>query len=880
VSLPPGTRLGPYEVLSPLGAGGMGEVYRARDSKLRRDVAIKILPAAFASDPERRARFAREAQLLAALNHPHIAAIYGVEESEAVTALVLELVEGPTLEDRIAGRAVPVPEALAIAEQIAEALDAAHEKGIVHRDLKPANVKLTRDGQVKVLDFGLAKALDSPGGTGAVSDASQSPTLTAVASRLGVIVGTAAFMSPEQAKGKPVDKRTDIWAFGCVLYEMLQGRRAFTGEDVTDFVVAVMTREPDWAALPAAVPPRIVELLKRCLKKDARERLRDIGDARTEIREALANASAGHPTRADERTPPPRRHARAAAWTVLGALLGAGALGAGLFSLGLIPIRAVAPGAPVVRFSISVPEGAASPRISPDGRLLAFVELNGPRRIWVRPLDSLEARPLSGTEDAQEPFWSADSRFLGFFAKGKLKKVDVAGGPPMDLCDAPEGLGGAWSRDNVIVFAPRSAGRLQKLSAAGGSPVPVTSLDKEAQRHGSAVFLPDGQHLVFWANTTTGGHAYLGSLASPEVTLLPAVTSPPAYAPGALLFRRDGTLLRQPFDLARLQPTGDPTPVAEKVSDFSVSLTGVLVYTPAPPPLQRRLVWVDRKGAVTPLPLAAGDYSDPTLSPDGRQIALVRREPSGAHVYVYDILQGTLQKRTFEGENWFPIWTPDGRQLTFTRGPDYIGPLLQMPADGSGKAAPLVTDEQRGGEKVATSWSADGRLLAFQNNQDVIVREADGTLHPALATPAFEREGRFAPGGRWLAYRSSETGRDEVYVQSYPPGGGKWQISTDGGAQPMWAAGGRELFYKSGNRMMSVATEAGETFKAGTPRALFEMPQPAERDLGDPARYGVTPDGQRFLVVTTGQGESAAGSTQIVVVQSWVEGLARLAPAK
>jgi len=877
VTLSPGTRLGPYEVLSPLGAGGMGEVYRARDSKLRRDVALKILPAAFATDPERRARFAREAQLLAALNHPHIAAIYGVEETDAVTALVLELVEGPTLEDRIAGSAVPVPEALAIAEQIAEALDAAHEKGIVHRDLKPANVKLTEDGRVKVLNFGLAKALDSLGGAGAASDASQSPTLTAMASRLGVIVGTAAYMSPEQAKGKPVDKRTDIWAFGCVLYELLQGRRAFTGEDLTDFVVAVMTKEPEWALLPAAVPPRIVELLKRCLKKDARERLRDIGDARTEIHEALANASTGGVTRVDDRAP--RRHARAAAWMVLGALLGAGALGAGLFSLGLIPIREVAQGAPVVRFSVSVPKGAASPQISPDGRLLAFVGLDGPRQIWLRPLDAMEARPLSGTEDGRDPFWSPDSRFLGFFAQGKLKKIDVAGGPPVDLCDVAGGLGGAWSRGDVIVFAPRSAGRLQKVSAAGGSPLPVTSLDKVAQRHGSAVFLPDGQHLVFWANTTTGGHAYLGSLASPEVKLLSAVTSPPAYASGALLFRRGGTLVRQPFDVARLEPTGDQAPVAERVSEFSVSLTGVLVYTPAPAPLLRRLVWVDRRGAVTPLPLAAGDYGDPGLSPDGRQIALVRRDASGAHIYVYDIERATLQKRTFEGESWFPIWTPDGRYLTFTRGPEYIGPLMRLPADGSGPAEPLVTDAQRGGEKVATSWSPEGRLLAFQNDQDVIVRDADGVLHPALATPAFEREGRFAPGGRWLAYRSNETGRDEVYVQSYPPGGGKWQISTDGGAQPMWGATGRELFYKSGNRMMVVAVEASEAFRAGTPRTLFEMPQP-ERDLGDPARYSVTPDGQRFLVVTTGQGESGAGSTQIIVVQNWVEDLKRLAPAK
>ena len=905
-----GKDLGPSRVLERVGAGGMGEVYRAHDTKLRRDVALKILPAAFAADPERRARFAREAQVLASLNHPHIAAIYGVEEADGVTALVLELVEGPTLDERIAGRPVPVEEALAIASQIADALDAAHEKGIVHRDLKPANIKLTDDGRVKVLDFGLAKALAAEaaratadgeagrlGADGQAVALTQSPTMpfdnrsghpelgrgvtSPAVTRAGLILGTAAYMSPEQARGKAVDKRTDIWAFGCVLFEMLTGQRAFAGDDVADFIAAVLTKDPDWATLPPATPPRITALLKRCLKKDVRERLRDIGDARAEIDAALAAPVADAAPVAAVRRPWRRRFARIVAWVAAGCLMGAAALGAALVGIGLIPLREIPQNAPVTRFSVSLPKGAACPQISPDGRLLAFVGLDASRRIWVRPLDALEARPLPGTEDGWGPFWSPDSRFLGFFALGKLRKVDLTGGPPVDLCDVPDGLGGAWSRDGVIVFAPSAAGRLQKVSAAGGTPVPVANLDRQpsAQRQGSAFFLPDGQHFIFWINTATGGHAYLMSLTSSEATLLPAIASPPVYASGALLFKRGSTLMRQTFDPARLDSMGNPVPVLENISEFSVSPTGVLVYTPAPAAVVRRLVWVDRHGATTPLPMTPGDYGEPSLSPDGRQIVLVRRDASGAHIYVYDIERAALQKRTFEGENWFPIWTPDGRYLTFTRGPQSVGPIVRLLADGSGQVEPLVTDEQRGGQKVATSWSSNGRLLAFQNNQDVIVRDADGVLHPTVATAAYEREGRFAPGGRWLAYRSGVTGRDEVYVESYPPGGGKWQISADGGAQPMWSKSGRELFYKSGNRLMVVAVETGETFRAGPPLLLFEMAQP-ERDHGDPARYGVTPDGQRFLVVTTGQGEASVGATEIVVVQNWFDELKRLVSVK
>jgi Tol biopolymer transport system component len=877
MTLAPGTRLGPYEIVAPLGAGGMGEVYRAHDTKLKRDVALKVLPDSFACDPDRLARFTREAQTLASLNHPNIAHIYGLETSGGVAAIVMELVEGDDLSKRIARGAIPLDEALPIAKQIAEALEGAHEQGIIHRDLKPANIRVRPDGTVKVLDFGLAKALEPPGEPSA--EVMNSPTLTARATRMGVILGTAAYMAPEQAKGRTVGRRADVWAFGAVFYEMVTGSRAFPGEDVSDTLAAVLRGEPDWARLPATLSPALGTYIRRCLHKDQRQRIHDIAD----VRLALEGAFETDPPQTTAPAPPAATRGRLAWMIALGiaAVVIAALAVPALRSLWQTP--PLEP--PVMRFTIAPPDGVrltSAPMISPDGTRVVFA---GGGALFVRPLDTLAAQRLPATEGAGFPFWSPDSRSIGFFASGKLKKVDVAGGPAVAICDAPDGRGGAWSRTGVIVFAPTLATALQQVSADGGTPAPATTLNAVTQAisHKWPQFLPDGKHFLYFTVAAAGSTGiYVTSLGSKTSTLLVLTDARAEYAPpGDLLFLRGTTLMRQPFDTAALRLTGDAAPAAEDIAlpgsndaAFSVSHTGVLAYSTGQDAALRRMVWVDRRGGTTPLALASGFYDSPALSPDGQQIVLIVRDATGSHLWVYDIARGTLGKRTFDGrDNSLPIWTRDGKFLTFGRS----GSLMRVRADGSGTAEPLVTDAQLPGVKVATSWSPDSRLLALQSGQpgDVVVRDADGTLHPTLTTSAGEREGRFSPDGRWLAYRSNETGRWEVYVQSYPQGRGKWQISTDGGGQGMWAQTGRELFYKRGNQMMVVDVELGAAFKAGTPRVLFDMPLP-DRAPDDPDRFGVTPDAQRFLVLTTETAEKTAASPPtITVVLNWAQALKR-----
>ena len=638
MALAPGTHLGPYEVVAPLGAGGMGEVYRARDTKLKRDVALKILPEAFRLDAERLARFKREAQMLASLNHPNIAAIYGFEESDGVQALVLELVEGPTLADRIAQGPIPLDEALPIAKQIAEAVEAAHEQGIIHRDLKPANVKVRGDGTVKILDFGLAKALE-PAGMALQSGPStltQSPTITTPAmTQMGVILGTAAYISPEQAKGRPADKRSDIWAFGCVLYETLTGRRAFDGTSTSEVMAKVIEREPDFGALPATTPLSIRRLLHRCFEKDPKDRLRDIGDARFELKETVAKE------RRDVAEIAPTKHSYLRPGAIAVAIIVITIVG-GMLVMSRVRPPSVEAG--LRQFVMLPPEGTAfgggvidrTPpfAISPDGLRLAFVATDGSghRLLWVRPLSSLNAAPLGGTEGATEPFWSPDGSLLAFFAGGKLKKVNVAGGAPVSLADAPTGSGGTWSRDGVIVFAPSTQSGLLRISEAGGTPTPVTRLSPSGDfGHVYPQFLPDGRHFLYLVRATPSRKGiYVGLLGSPDSKRIVEAREKARYAPpGYLLFLRDGRLMAQAFDASRLELSGDAVPVAESVAfistdgraSYDVSDSGALVYRANGLLAASQPVWVDRSGKTIENVGEPGDYQTASLSPDRSRMA-------------------------------------------------------------------------------------------------------------------------------------------------------------------------------------------------------------------------------------------------------------------
>ena len=684
MALTPGTRLGVYEVTAPLGEGGMGQVWRATDTTLGREVAIKILPDAFASDPERLARFEREARTLAALNHPHIAAIYAVEKSGGTLALVMELVEGEDLSQRIARlrgpgasakqAGLPLDEALPIARHIAEALDAAHAQGIVHRDLKPANIKVRADGTVKVLDFGLAKALDT---TASRASAEDSPTITTPAmTQAGMILGTAAYMAPEQARGKPVDKRADIWAFGVVLFEMLTGTRAFDGEDTTEVLGAVVRLEPNYSALPAEVPAPVRTLLQSCLVKDPRRRVADISTALFVLDKAASLAPPAAATAATSVTSvATAAHRGRVAWTVASvALLGMAAMAAPALRY----LRQSPPPEPAVtRFTIAPPNGVTLtgvPIVSPDGTRVVFAGAeSGGLGLYVRPLDALEAQRLPATEGASWPFWSPDSKSIGFFSADKLKKIDITGGPAVTICDAPAGRGGAWSSKGVILFAPGTAGGLQQVSAAGGIPAPATMLDPatKAVSHRWPHFLPDGEHFLYASMVTAGpgsgsNGVFVSSLGATTSTFLVSADGWAGYAhPGVLLFLRGTTLMRQPFDTTELRLTGEPTPVAEAIglpggnsAAFSASHTGVLVYvTDRQVANNRRLVWVDRKGGVTPLALAPGVYDSPALSPNGQQVVLAVRDTTGERIWVYDLARGTFDKRTFDGPgDNFPIW--------------------------------------------------------------------------------------------------------------------------------------------------------------------------------------------------------------------------------
>jgi Tol biopolymer transport system component len=863
----------------------MGEVYRGRDTELHRDVALKVLSERFAEDPDRLARFKREAQVLASLNHPHIGAIYGVADFPGGRALVLELVEGPTLADRIAAGPIPLEEALPIARQIAEALASAHELGIVHRDLKPANVKLRPDGTVKVLDFGLAKAADS----GPVNvDSTQSPTITTPAmTQMGVILGTAAYMSPEQAKGRPADKRSDVWAFGCVLFEMLTGRRAFAGEDVAETLALVLTKEPRWNLLPPATPPAIRRLLRRCLERDRSRRLADIADARLEIDERDGEVAAAVPARQVSRL------GRWLPWAVA----------SGVFLLSLLALvalysrRAPRETPAATRFLIDPPpktELRGTFAVSPDGRSVVLRGVtDGKVLLWVRALESLAVRPLAGTEEGGFPFWSPDSRFIGFFAEGKLKKIAATGGPAQTLCDAPDGRGGSWNEDGVILFAPKPLGELYRVASAGGTPTPLTRLDSSRGElaHYYPYFLPDGHHFLYLA---IGSQPELeglrvGSLDSKESKPLVNTHSSGAYAPpGYLLFLGDRTLMAQRFDADRFVIAGEPFPVADDVDRigpvrlalFSVSRTGVLVSRSGSSEATQ-LTWFDRQGEQLGTIGPIANYSAPWLSPDERRVTFTSgvREGGDSDVWSIDVARGTLTRFTFDrAPDMSPVWSPDGGRILFASLRDGHGDLYQRAASGGGADEVLVQSDFL---KFPNDWSADGKFILYQEmnpktSHDLWVFPLTGgqKQFPVLKTPFDERQGRFSPDGRWIAYASNESGPWQVYVRSFPDSGGKWQVSTNGGGQPQWRGDGRELFYVSADRkLMAVDVNGnGPTFDAGTPKELFVLRIQAVGLPGLRNYYAASKDGRRFLVAKV-PGDPAASPTAVVL--NWTADLKR-----
>ncbi|HSP69937.1 MAG TPA: protein kinase [Bryobacteraceae bacterium] len=831
-----GDKLGPYEIISLIGKGGMGEVYKAHDPRTNRDVAIKISAEQFSE------RFDREVRAVAALNHPNICTLFDVGPNY----LVMEYVEGEAPQGPL-----PLEEALRIAEQMSAALEAAHEKGIVHRDLKPGNIKVKPDGMVKVLDFGLAKM----GGTPA-APSEESPTLSMAATQAGVILGTAAYMAPEQARGKPVDQRADIWAFGVVFHELLSGRRLFQGEDLTETLASVVKDKPDLST----VPPRVRRLLDACLQKDPKKRLQAIGDMRLLLEDAPEVA--------------PLAAVRARNWLPWAV---AAALASAVAALGFIAWRHTREEAPrLVKLLFAPPDKGSinetngpSAAVSPDGRRVVFrATVEGKNALWVRDLDSLSLRMLAGTDGGAGPFWSPDSRWLGFFAQGKLLKIDVTGGPAITICNVEAGRGGTWNENDVIVFAPKATGGFLRVAAAGGTPVPLTELDtaRKEESHRYPWFLPDGRHFLYSARSTdTEKTAVLiGDLDSKDRKEILKVASNAVYvSPGYLLFARDRTLMAQPFDAAKLQTTGDALPIAEQVDYraganlygyFAASQNGVLAYASGGYGGSLQLTWFDRTGK------SAGTIGKPvdvqwtSLSPDGKSVVTDRLDAASGNrdIWLYDLARGTEQRLTFAENNRFPIWSPDSARIAFLGTREGAGKVVAKAANGTG-----VEEILEAAEKGPTDWSRDGRYLISttmnsnpKTGNDIWMLPMTGTAGERKPVPVFQTEfgesyNRISPDGRWLAYQSNESKRGEIYVVGFPGLNGKWQVSVDGGRIPVWSRDGRELYFVSANnKMMAVEIKPGAQFQAGVPKPLFDVQLGANN-----ASFDVSADG-RFLIAT------------------------------
>ena len=886
-----GAKLGPYEILSPLGAGGMGEVYRARDTRLAREVAVKILPSHLSHDPTLRQRFEREAKTISSLNDPHICTLYDVGQQDGTDYLVMEYLEGETLAQRLQKGPLPLEQALLYATQIAGALDKAHRKGVTHRDLKPGNIMLTKTG-TKLLDFGLAKLEQETGPPAALS---QLPTTHGNLTAQGTIVGTLQYMAPEQLEGNEVDARTDIFAFGAVVYEMVTGKKAFEGKGQASVIAAILGCDPPAiSTLQPMTPPGLDRVVKKCLAKEPEKRWQGAGDLCDELKWIAEGGSQVTlaPTAASKGIRPGWRGALL--WGVISLLLAAIA---GLAWWGLKPTP---PRPPVIRAVVTLSPGQRlvvpdqpAVALSPDGTKLVYVAIQGgTQQLYLRAMDSLEATPVPATEGASAPFFSPDSQSLGFFASGLLKKVSVSGGGAQSLADAKLPRGASWGSQGMILFAPTAFSGLRQVSEVGGTPQPFTHFEKGDVAHTWPEFLPGGKAALFAASANTGNwtnaHVVVQSIGTGERRDLIQVGTQPRYAPsGHLVYAQGGTLMAVPFDPLRLEVTGTAVPVVEGVmqspasgdAQYSFSVTGSLVYIPGNIRAgQRALVWVNRSGAEQPLGAPLRAYRNPRISPDNRGVAATIDEQE-SQVWRYDLSREALTRLTFEGNtNLAAAWTPDGKRITFQSNNAGPANLFWQLTDGSGGLERLTTSQST---QAPSSWSPDGRFLAFieispTTGYDIwVLRLSDRKAQPFLQTQFNETVPRFSPDGRWLAYVSDESGRYEVYVRPFPGPGGKWPISTEGGTEPVWNPKGRELFYRSGDKMMAVDIATQPSFSAGKPKVLFEGHyQPTPLTLPN---YDVSPDGQRFLMLKPIEaGEGAP--TQINVVLNWFEELKRRVP--
>ncbi len=872
-----GAKLGPYEVVSPLGAGGMGEVYRARDTRLGRDVAIKVLPPHLSENPEILARFEREARTISSLNHPHICTLYDVGREGDVEYLVMELIEGETLAQRLEKGPLPLADVLRFGQQMADALDRAHRAGVIHRDFKPGNVMITRAG-VKLTDFGLARTAGAgeagPGSGISIAHLSHSPTVASPLTAHGAIVGTFLYMAPEQLEGREADTRSDLWALGCVLYEMLTGRRAFEGKSQASLIGSIMGTEPAPITLLApSAPPSLEGLVRACLAKDPEERIQTAHDVKLQLGWIAQGSSAGSVVA--PALPVRKRFPReTVAWAVAAVAIAAAAL----FAWRGAGDRSGDGGMPI-RFTIDVPKAImtlSAPRLSPDGRMIAFAAQDTLNRtmIWVRPLNALEANPLPGTVGARMPFWSPDSRHLGFMAGGKLKRIPISGGPASVICDAPSGSDGSWSSRGVILYDGAGFDPILRVDAGGGTPAVEVSGDSTLQV-GWPAFLPDGRRYLFTRLDEQGNAQFLvGTLGDTAVRAIGVSGSRVEYsADGHLLYVRDRTLLAQRFDARSGKTRGDAFPIAENLpaggnasADFSVSDNGVIAYR-ALGELRSRLTWLDRAGREVQQVAAAADYRAPSLSPDGRRVAIRRTDGGNLDVWMLDLVRGTSGRFTFDpGFDGNPVWSPDGARLSWTGTEGASTGIMVKASSGLGSARVLAGTAHA--TAVLDWFHTSDRILyqavnAATGGDLFVVDVAAGSPPQALVqTPFFEQRGRISPGDRWLAYESNETGRPEIYVVSLTGAPAKWQVSIDGGTDPCWSRDGRELFYLAGGQLMSVPVTADPDFHPGTPRPLFRV---RAESGGRRNVFEVSPDGQRFLFLVPDE----AAAAPLTVLVNW-----------